>query len=110
MGTRSFKSWMEENGRMARSLTIHKAHPQAHAKSLATFFKLAKPVRAGHIDRFHFQAVALCVAYQRVGLIEPHGLVIQNGSGESSQVTAFQKSAGIGKQRETCGVGFRKSI
>ena len=64
----------------------------------------AQPVRAGDIDRLHFQAMALCVFNKRERLIKTHRLIVQHRSGERRQVMTFQIGAGISEQRETGGV------
>ena len=78
--------------------------------SLRDSLQRAIPLRFRHIHRQQFQAVTLGIFYESGGRIEAHGLIVQQGCGESGQVVAFQIGAGIRDQGETRGVGFGKSI
>src|ERR1700722_18567950 len=54
--------------------------------------------------------MALGIFHQSGGLVKPHGLIVEHGSGERGEVMAFQKRAGKSKQRENGGVRFWKSV
>src|SRR5262249_37214643 len=53
---------------------------------------------------------ALRIFDQCSRLIKAHGLIVEHGGGESREVMAFQKSAGVGDQGKTGGVRFWKAV
>ena len=42
--------------------------------------------------------------------VKAHGLIVENGRGESGEEVAFQIGAGVGDQGKAGGVGFRKTV
>src|ERR1035441_9356422 len=70
----------------------------------------AEPFGFGHVYRKDAQAVALRVFDENGGGIKAHGLVVEHGASEGRQVMALQIRAGVGQQRKTGGVRFRKAV
>src|SRR5271156_2789791 len=70
----------------------------------------ALPLRHLHIDWAYAQAVTLRIFYQYSRHVKTHGLIVENRTGERSQVTHLEISGRVGNQREAGGVRFRKAI
>lgn len=76
------------------------------------FFMLdcARPIGDLHIDGFDTKAVSLRVFDEDGGHVKTHGLVVEDGAGESSEVLHFEVCGGIRNQSEARSMRFGKAI
>jgi len=110
IGERRAFSFQQESTRGFGVQPFDVAQAQAKSDLAAVILQRAQPGGARHVHRLHAQAVPLRVLDDRGGLIEAHGLVVQQRGRECRQVMAFQIGAGICQQREAGGMRFGKAV
>src|SRR5271156_1326770 len=70
----------------------------------------AFPVGLGDVDRQHGQMMMLRVLDQGRRMIEAERITIEHRGIEGGRMMAFEIGGGVGDQRETGGVRFRKAV
>jgi hypothetical protein len=88
----------------------HVTEAQAHGGFCEIRSYRAQPIRAGDVHWQDPHAVPLSVLHQGGGMIKPHGLIVQQRSGEGGMIVDLQPGAGIGEQCEAGGVRFGESV
>src|ERR1019366_7148709 len=83
---------------------------QAEAKMMLRRFHRAIPLGYVYISRQHAEPVALRIFDQYGRMIKTHGLIVEQGACERSQIVTFEIRAPIGQQREARGVRFGEPV
>ena len=94
---------------LAQPLDLAQPEPQREAAVGAAFERVV-PLGMVHRDRPHLDAMFTRVAHQLGGGVEPHGLRVEQRTGEDRLMVLLQPGRDIDQPREAGGVAFGKAI
>ncbi len=74
------------------------------------FLQRAVPLRMIDVDGAYLHAVVAGVAHELRGLVEAHGLGVQDRGAEHVRIVGLEPAGGVDEKREGRGMAFRKTV